>query len=311
MQAREGSLLAGLHRQLLQELGPGRTQVPIHHPHGFRNSQRRLWQAVAGCESDCGGSSLGSSRLSPSAARQPGNCPGALDKLDQMGRVLWPKKENGTPSLKQYIDDMDGVEVQDVWTDILPLSANAKERLGYPTQKPLSLLERVIKSSSEPGDVVLDPFCGCGTTIDAAQKLGRKWIGIDITYLSVDLIRKRLRHTYGEEIESTYEVHGIPTDVPGAQALFEENPFDFERWAVSLVDGQPNEKQVGDKGIDGRIRFHSGKDEIGTIIVSVKGGQQINPSMVQLNRPGFPGGSKPWKGWSHGTTAPRIEAVPA
>ena len=129
--------------------------------------------------------------------------------------------------------------------------------------------------------MVLDPFCGCGTTVDAAQKLHRQWIGIDITYLAVDLIDKRLQHSYGVEVRPTYEIHGIPTDVQGAQALFDENPFDFERWAVSLVQGQPNEKQVGDKGVDGRIRFHSDKDKIGTVIVSVKGGQQINPSMVQ------------------------------
>jgi hypothetical protein len=198
-----------------------------------------------------------------------------------MGRILWPKKIGGSPSLKQYLDDMGGVEVQDVWDDIFPINSQAKERLGYPTQKPLALLERIIESSSNEGDTVLDPFCGCGTTVDAAQKLGRQWIGIDITYLAVDLIDKRLRHTYGDEIESTYKVHGIPNDVQGAQALFDENPFDFERWAVSLVDGQPNEKQVGDKGIDGRIRFHSDKDKIGTVVVSVKGGKQVAPTMMR------------------------------
>ena len=168
-----------------------------------------------------------------------------------------------------------------MWTDINPINSRAAERLGYPTQKPLALLERIINASSNEGDVVLDPFCGCGTTVDAAQKLGRRWIGIDVTYLSVDLIRKRLRHTYGDEIEHKFEVHGIPTDIPGAQALFDENPFDFERWAVSLVDGQPNEKQVGDKGIDGRIRFHADRDKIGTMVVSVKGGKQVAPTMMR------------------------------
>jgi len=128
---------------------------------------------------------------------------------------------------------------------------------------------------------VLDPFCGCGTTVDAAQKLGRRWIGIDVTYLAVDLIRKRLMHTYGDELAGTYEVHGIPTDVAGARALFAANPFDFERWAVSLVYGQPNEKQVGDKGIDGRIRFPADKEKNGTVLVSVKGGKTVNPGMVR------------------------------
>ena len=203
-----------------------------------------------------------------------------LRKYDGEGRLYYPTKSTGALLVKQYLDDKEGVKLQNLWSDIGPIGAHAAERLGYPTQKPLALLERIISASSSEGDVVLDPFCGCGTAVDAAQKLGRQWIGIDITYLSVDLIRKRLLHTYGEEIESAYEVHGIPTDTSGAQALFGENPFDFERWAVSLVDGQPNEKQVGDKGIDGRIRFHADKDNIGTVIVSVKGGA-TNPNDVQ------------------------------
>jgi DNA modification methylase len=202
-----------------------------------------------------------------------------MERLESEGRVYYTR--NGLPRLKNYLDEMPGQLLQDVWTDLGPVHPHSKERLGYATQKPLSLLERIITASSNEGDVVLDPFCGCGTAVDAAQKLGRRWIGIDITYLAVDLIRKRMRHGYGDEIEQTYEVHGIPTDLAGAEALFNENPFDFERWAVSLVNGQPNEKQVGDKGIDGRIRFYAGKDKIGTTVVSVKGGRQVNPAMVQ------------------------------
>ncbi len=128
---------------------------------------------------------------------------------------------------------------------------------------------------------MLDPFCGCGTTIDAAQKLGRQWVGIDITYLAIDLIDKRLRHTYGDSIDGTYKVHGIPHDLDGARALFEANPFDFERWAVSMVDGQPNEKQVGDKGVDGIVRFPLSQTETGRVVVSVKGGKTVNPAMVR------------------------------
>jgi len=203
-----------------------------------------------------------------------------LDELEASGRIYWPPK-GGFPQIKRYRDELKGLPVSDIWTDIDRINQVAAERLGYPTQKPLALLERIINASSNEGDVVLDPFCGCGTTVDAAQRLGRQWVGIDVTYIAIDLIQKRLRHTYGDSVMDTFEVHGIPTDILGAGALFDENAFDFERWAVSLVNGQPNEKQVGDKGIDGRIRFHSGKDEIGTIIVSVKGGQQINPSMVQ------------------------------
>ncbi|WP_395695604.1 DNA methyltransferase [Nocardioides sp.] len=187
------------------------------------------------------------------------------------------------PRAKKYLDEQRGKPLGDVWADIAPLNSQAAERLGYPTQKPLALMERIIKATTDAGDVVLDPFCGCGTTVDAAQNLGRQWVGIDVTYIAVDLIRKRLRHTYGDDIESTYEVLGIPRDRAGAFALFSHSPFDFERWAVSLVNAQPNEKQVGDRGIDGKARFlldGSGKN-LGTILVSVKGGKSIGPQFVR------------------------------
>jgi site-specific DNA-methyltransferase (adenine-specific) len=176
------------------------------------------------------------------------------------------------------VDDTEKLP-EDVF-DIQALNPMSRERLGYPTQKPLELLERVIAASSSPDDVVLDPFCGCGTAVDAAQQLKRSWIGIDITYIAVDLIIKRLQHRYGNDILATFTTNGIPTDIEGAEALFARNPFDFERWAVSFVSGQPNEKQVGDKGIDGRIRFHRGGDVAGLAAVSVKGGRQLNPAMV-------------------------------
>jgi DNA modification methylase len=195
--------------------------------------------------------------------------------------IVVQSKPGRVPQLKRYIDEQRGRPLGDVWTDIPPINSRAGERLGYPTQKPLALLERIIAMSSNPGDVVLDPFCGCGTAVDAAQKLHRRWIGIDITYLAIDLITKRMRHTYGDEITKSYRVRGIPTDAEGAEALFAANPFDFERWAVSLVDGQPNERQVGDKGIDGRIRFHDDAKRIGWSVVSVKGGRQVNPTMIR------------------------------
>ena len=112
---------------------------------------------------------------------------------------------------------------------------SAAERLGYPTQKPLALLERIIKLTTNPGAVVLDPFCGCGTTVDAAQKLGRSWVGIDITYISIDLIIKRLQATFGQSVMDQVVVDGIPYDMQSAQRLFEKSPFDFERWAVSML----------------------------------------------------------------------------
>jgi SAM-dependent methyltransferase len=144
------------------------------------------------------------------------------------------------------------------------------------------LLERIILASSNPGDVVLDPFCGCGTAVAVAQRLERRWIGIDITYLAVDLIRKRLKATYGDDIEDSYSVQGIPADEEGARALFAASAFDFERWAVSLVDGTPNERQVGDRGIDGVVRFPlDARNGVGRALVSVKGGRVLNPGMVR------------------------------
>lgn len=202
-----------------------------------------------------------------------------MRRLDDEGRIFYTR--NGIARIKRYLDEAEGMPAQDVWADLEALRSWHQERLGYPTQKPLALLERIITASSNPGDTVLDPFCGCGTAIDAAQKLERRWIGIDITYIAVDLIVKRLQHRYGDNLLGTFTTNGIPRDVESADALFERNPFDFERWAVSMVSGQPNDKQVGDQGVDGRIRFDTGENAAGIAIVSVKGGQQLNPAMVR------------------------------
>lgn len=196
------------------------------------------------------------------------------------GRLFYTR--NGIPRIKRYLDESKGMPAQDTWMDIEALRSWHQENLAYPTQKPLALLERAILASSNAGDVILDPFCGCGTTIDAAQKLDRRWIGIDITYLAIDLIEKRLRHTYGDSICDTFTTVGIPRDVEAAQALFDRSPFEFERWAVSLLDAQPNERQVGDRGIDGVIRYAAdGKGKLDRVLVSVKGGKQLGPQMVR------------------------------
>lgn len=202
-----------------------------------------------------------------------------FNQTDQEGRKYRVRTINNK-DYTYYLDE--GRICHDVW-EIDALNAAAKERLGYPTQKPLSLLNRIVEASSNPGDVVLDPFCGCGTTVDAAQRLDRQWIGIDITYVAVDLITKRLRHTYGDSIRQTFTVDGIPSDVASARALFDKSPFDFERWAVSLIGAEPNQKQVGDKGIDGTARFPlgGGKGQLGRVLVSVKGGKTLNPAMVR------------------------------
>ena len=185
------------------------------------------------------------------------------------------------PRFKRYLDEQRGKPLGDVWTDIPPLNSRAAERLGYPTQKPLALVERLINLMTDEGDVVLDPFCGCGTTVDAAQKLKRSWIGIDITYISIDLIIKRLMATYGESVMSAVDVDGIPYDMASAIKLFERSPFDFERWAVAMIHAQPNERQVGDKGIDGVRRFIIDHQTVGKVLVSVKGGKNVGPGFVR------------------------------
>ncbi|MFJ2953562.1 DNA methyltransferase [Streptomyces sp. NPDC087270] len=205
-----------------------------------------------------------------------------MKEMDQEGRLHFPAKKTQRIQRKRFLDELEGETVDSLWDDIPPINSQAKERLGYPTQKPVALLERILQASTSEGDIVLDPFCGCGTTIDAAIRLKRKWVGIDITYIAVDLIEKRLQHTFGGSVASEYEVFGIPKDIDGAQALFKHSPFDFERWAVSLIRAQPNEKQVGDKGVDGVARFpldNAGK--IGRVLASVKGGKTVTPQFVR------------------------------
>lgn len=200
-----------------------------------------------------------------------------LEQLDKCGRILWPQKDGGMPRYKRYLEEMAGVAIQSIITDIPPISAHAAERLGYATQKPEALLERLIRASSNQGDVVLDPFCGCGTAIAAAQKLDRQWIGIDVTHLAISLIKRRLLDTFKEEIVNTYKVFGEPEDLNSAQQLASDDKYQFQWWALSLVNARPTppeQKKGADRGIDGRIYFHDGADSAPTrqIIFSVKGG---------------------------------------
>ena len=188
------------------------------------------------------------------------------------GRLVYSR--NGMPRYKRYLDEMPGVPLQDLWGDIRPIAAQAAERLGYPTQKPVALLERIIQASSNDGDVVLDPFCGCGTTIAAAQKLDRRWIGVDITQLAISLIRYRLGDSFGKDCR--FEVIGEPTSLPDATALAEQDPYQFQWWTLGLVKARPaDEKKGADRGIDGRRYFHDegrgGKTK--QIIFSVKAGK--------------------------------------
>jgi len=197
-----------------------------------------------------------------------------MAKLDADGRIWYPDSKDKRPQLKRYLGEMPGPVMGNLWTDIFPINSQARERLGYPTQKPLPLLERIIKASSNPGDVVLDPFCGCGTTIDAAEKLGRKWIGIDITQLATSLIKNRLRDTYGKKIEII--TVGEPTTPNEASVLAEQDKFQFQWWALGLVDARPVEQKKGaDHGIAGKILFRDdpAAAQPEQIIIQVKGGK--------------------------------------
>lgn len=210
-----------------------------------------------------------------------------LDLLDAAGLIHWPKKPGGMPEYKRYLEVYRGNPIQDVITDIPPLSHHSKERLGYPTQKPLALLERIIEASSNPGDVVLDPFCGCGTALAAAEKLGRRWIGIDITHLAITLIQARLRRDFGLEPGRDYEVLGTPKDVESARFLFEKDPHQFQLWALGLIGAQPyGDPQKGkkgeDTGIDGFLYFRTPDGgRLEKVVVQVKGGKNLGPSVVR------------------------------
>lgn len=195
-----------------------------------------------------------------------------MQALIDEGRVVQAKPGN-VPQYKRYLDDTPGIPLQNIWVDIPPINMMAKERLGYPTQKPTELLARIINTSSNPGDVVLDPFCGCGTTVAAAQKLGRRWVGIDITHLAIGLIKTRLRDAYGDEAK--YHVIGEPTTVEDAARLAEEAPYQFQVWALGLVGARQagDIKKGADKGIDGRLYFHDGSKATRQIIISVKAGK--------------------------------------
>lgn len=210
----------------------------------------------------------------------------ALEALNKLGRVAWPKKKGGTPAFKQYLKDFPGVPLQDVWTDIPPISAQAAERLGYPTQKPLELLRRIVASSSNPGDVVLDPFCGCGTTIDAVESLNRESlgakprhrIGIDVTHLAINLIKSRLTRF---DPAPNYAVQGEPVDKAGAGALFAQDRYQFQFWACGLVGARPKGAHAGkkqgkkgaDAGIDGERYFVDDNTGPKRILIQVKGGK--------------------------------------
>ena len=204
-----------------------------------------------------------------------------MAELDRQGRIWYPDSKTKRPRLKRYLDEMSGVLMGNVWTDIAPLNSQAKERIGYPTQKPRALLERIIKASTNADGVILDPFCGCGTAIEAADKLGRCWIGIDITRLAIRVVKDRLSKI-SKQFDQKYLTIYEPLDVSGAEALAAEDPHQFQDWFVRKLGGvSTNHRRGADRGVDGRLYF---KDEasgpLRQIIVSVKSGK-INPAFVR------------------------------
>ncbi|MGP8270201.1 MAG: DNA methyltransferase [Terracidiphilus sp.] len=213
-----------------------------------------------------------------------------MESLEAEGRVWYPRTKKGgldttkRPRLIRYLDEMPGTVMGNIWADISPINSQAQERLGYPTQKPEALLERILKASSNEGDLVLDPFCGCGTTVQVAQRLNRRWIGIDITHLAIGLIKKRLSDAFDPEVKSTYEVIGEPTDYTGAAQLAAEDKYQFQWWALGEVHARPADQKKGaDHGIDGRLYFHdddSGKSK--QIVFSVKAGGVSVPQVRDL-----------------------------
>jgi site-specific DNA-methyltransferase (adenine-specific) len=203
-----------------------------------------------------------------------------MQKYDAEGKLQFPSNSDGALRLKMYEDESPGERIQSLWADISPIGAQAQERLGYPTQKPLALLERIISASSNEGDLVLDPFCGCGTTVHAAQKLNRRWIGIDVTHLAIHLIQRRLKDAFSG---IQFEIVGEPKDLGGARVLALQDKYEFQKWALAMISAQPYKggRKGGDGGVDGFLYIKPDGKKTEKIIVSVKGGQSLNPAMVK------------------------------
>jgi len=190
--------------------------------------------------------------------------------------LIYQSKPGTVPRKKGYLDESPGVLVQDIWTDIKKISSRSNERLGYPTQKPESLLQRIIEMSCPEKGIILDPFCGCGTAIAVAQRFNRKWIGIDITHLAISLMKHRLMDSFGELILNQIRVEGEPVSISGAKQLAKDDPYQFQWWSLGLVGARPvDQKKGADKGIDGKLYFFERKEDKKPkqIIFSVKAGK--------------------------------------
>ena len=204
-----------------------------------------------------------------------------MERLHREGRIkLYPDGRAMINAYVRYLDENEGQLIQDWWSDVGVIAAPSKERLGYPTQKPVALLERILKASSNEGDVVLDPFCGCGTTIHAAEKLNRSWIGIDVTHLAIGLIRDRLRDAFPQ---ADFDVYGVPRDLAAARELAANDKHEFQLWTLSLINAQPYKggRKGADGGVDGYIWFQPDGRNHEKAVVSVKGGENVDVKMIR------------------------------
>jgi hypothetical protein len=257
-------------------------------PHSFEN--RNTCQDLTASRPDSNSGKFEWRGTMPTASRGWGYTLEQLETWWENDRIV--TKQDGTPrmdGLKVYLDEMNGKPLQSVWADIPRISNTSRERLGYPTQKPEALLERIIKASSNEGDVVLDAYCGCGTSVAVSQRLNRTWIGIDITYQSISLILKRLEDAFGKGAIENITLNGIPKDMESAKALAlkqdDRTRKEFEKWAVLTYSNNRatiNQKKGSDKGVDGIAYFTGDKDEPEKIILQVKSGKANSSDIRDL-----------------------------
>ena len=276
---------------LLYSKGPRYTWNPICQPYEadyidrfytHRDPDGRVWRRsdLTGAGTRKGETGLAWGEIDITAkGRHWAHPPAELDRLNAKGKIHWPRKSGGMPMLKRYLDEQPGLPLQDIWTDIKPMHNLSAERLGYATQKPLPLMERIIAASSNPGDLVLDPFCGCGTTVHAAERLGRRWAGMDVTHLAIQVVENRLHHHCPT---LRLPVVGRPTTPDGARDLAARSKHQFELWAVWLARGFPRcgGRKGRDRGVDGDLYFRTGDCDAHAVI-SVKGGAHLNPGMIR------------------------------
>ena len=264
--------------------------IKKHYPHFDKDGRRYSDDNLTGDGISSGESGKTWRGFNPSSiGRHWTHTINELDEMDKRGLIYFPKTGKGFPRYIHYLDEIDGILLQDIWDDISPVNSQAKERLGFQTQKPEALLMRIIQACTEPGDVVLDPFCGCGTAIAAAERLQRKWIGIDVTYLAISLVELRLKKAF-RDIE--YRLEGQPRDLSGAIALAQKSRYDFQNWVLSLIRAAPERsiaedprktRKGSDEGVDGWMNFPSsveGHAEL--IIVQVKSGKVVGAFSTRL-----------------------------